>query len=239
MSFFGGIANAISSGINAVCSLGSSICTGLYKVGIYLGGAIGKGLESLSKFIMRMPEIDIIDVIDIISIIVSEIGEILGISEDDSTEEIGFKSLQADKKPEDFDSIEQYIAYLEKEIELDKIKFKEMSQEQKLTCNAIGSIIVAKGISENKGIEVGVDFLVEAAKQKMQPREAEIYIDRFKENNLELKLSDYLKCNLPLEEVRRIDPVVKGVIKELNPMFTEEEIDTKLDDMTNKSLENE
>ena len=239
MSLWSSLGSAISSGISAVCSLGSSLCSGLSKVGSYLGGAIGRGLEGLGKFFIRMPEVSIIDVIEVIAIIVTEIGKILGLDEEDSTEEIGFKALDADKKPENFDSIEQYIKYLKEEIELDKEKFNEMSQEQKLACNAIGSIIIAKGISENKGIEIGPDFLVEAAKQKMEPREAEIYIDRFKENNLELKLTDYLKCDLPIEEMKRIDPVVKDVIKELNPKFTEEQIGNKLDDMTNRSLEDE
>ena len=112
-----------------------------------------------------------------------------------------------------------------------------MSKEEKLTCSAVGSTVLAKGISEKKGIEVSTEFLVDVAKLDLKAKEVESYIDNFKANNLELNLGDYLKGNLSASENIKIRPVVIDTIKELNPNLSDKEVKEKLGDMKDLSLE--
>lgn len=218
--------------------LGSAICSGLSTVATKLGGVLAGAIQSFSKIIAKLPEIDIIKIIDIVSVIVKGIAEILGlITEEDTTEELGAKAQEAEMKPDDFDSIEEYIEYLKNEIKLDNEKFNNMSNEERLTCSAIGSTILAKGISEKKGIEVSIEFLVDMAKLNMKSKEVEKYIDNFKSNDLDLNLGDYLKGDLSASENIKIRPVVINTIKELNPDLSDQEVKEKLGDMREISLE--
>lgn len=236
MALFGSI---VSTVISAACSVGSAICSGLSKAASTIGGFVSGSLESLSKIIAKIPEIDIIEkTIEVIGNIVKGISETLGlIDKEDTPEELGAKAFQAEEKPEDFDSVEKYIEYLKNEVELDKEKFDNMSKEEKLTCSAVGSTVLAKGISEKKGIEVSTEFLVDVAKLDLKAKEVESYIDNFKANNLELNLGDYLKGNLSASENIKIRPVVIDTIKELNPNLSDKEVKEKLGDMKDLSLE--
>ena len=235
MGFF----SAISTGIGTIASLGSSICSGLAIASSKLGGVIGCALGGFSKMIAMIPDPETIELtIKIISAVVKGIGEALGlINNKEEVEELGAKALQAEEKPEDFDSIEEYIEYLKNEVELDQEKFNNISKEEKLTCSAIGSTILAKGISEKKGIDVSIEFLADIGKLNLKAKEVEAYIDNFKSNSLDLNLGDYLKGNLTASENLNIRPIVLDTIKELNPTFSDKESKEKLGEM--KMLLNE
>lgn len=220
----------------AVCSVGSAIVGALSSAASFIGGAIGSGLSTLSNIvnIALNPK----ELIQTIANIVVTIAEVLGIiKKEESVEELGAKALETDKKPEDFDSIEEYIDHLRNEISIDKAKLESMSESDRLTCTAVGSIILAKGISEKKGIEVDTDFLAEVAKMKMEAKEVEAYIDNFKAKDLELRLTDYLNGKLSVSENLEIKSVLKDTIQQLNPEMSKVQIDDKILEMKQISLE--
>lgn len=211
-------------------SVGSTIASALSSAASFIGGVIGPGLSKLSN-ILEITE-KVMEIIEGVSNIVETIGKILGlIDKEETAQELGAKALESDKKADDFDSVEDYICYLRNEVSLDMQKFETMNDTDKLTCASVGSVILAKGISEKKEIEVDIDFLVDVANLKMQAKEVEAYIDNFKEKDLELNLGDYLRGELPIPENLKIKPVIKETLSQLNPDLSESQIDDKIFEM--------
>lgn len=236
----------LGGAVSAVCSVGRSICSGvasfastISEVAKGVAPVIVEGLKEITKVLaeIKIPEV-IVTTVEIIAEVVEFIGKKLGlIDEENTAEELGFKAQEADKKPDDFDSIEEYIEYLRDEIEIDREKFDNLKDEEKLSCSAIGSTILAKGISEKKGVELSGEFLAEVAKQKMKGEEVDKYIDNFKKNGLKMDLmKDYLRCELSPEEDKKVGTIFKETIKQLNPDFTQSDIEEKIDKMTEISL---
>lgn len=246
MGFFSAVASFASSAFSAVCSVGRAVCSAvsgfastLSSVAGSLGSIIGGGLKDLSIILSEVPLNEMIgEIIGVIADIVHDICVNLGIIEKEETpEEIGMKAQEAEKKPDDFDSIEEYINYLRDDIKLDKEKFENLTDEERLSCSAIGSTILAKGISEKKGIDLSSEFLVEVAKHKMKGEEVEAFIDNFKKNDLKMdSMKEYLRCDLSPEENEKVDVVVKETLKDINPQMSDEELDEKLEEMSEISL---
>lgn len=246
MGFFSAVGGAISGAISAVCSVGRAVCSGVSTF-VSSIAEVAKGIapiicDGLKEIVNVIAEIKMPEIIEIVIETIAEIVEVIGkkiglIEEEDTAEELGFKAQDAERKPDDFESVEEYIDYLRNEIKIDREKFDNLKDEDKLTCNAIGSTILAKGISEKKGVELSGEFLVEVAKQKMKGEEVNAFIDNFKKNDLKMdSMKDYLKCELSPEENSKVDSVFKETLKELNPNFTQSDIEAKLDEMTETSL---
>ena len=113
-----------------------------------LSGVLDKILKILSKI---TPEL-----IKEVTSLISSVAELLGLKdEDDSSEEIGMKSEKADRKPEDFDSREEYINYLRDDVELDKYDREKLSNENlKEKYSAKGLDIEMGAINEKIGVKL-------------------------------------------------------------------------------------
>ncbi|WP_414698497.1 hypothetical protein [Peptacetobacter sp. AB845] len=227
MSFLGAVCSVVMSGASAVCSC-------IASVGAKLGGIVGGAISKLGEIISKIPDLgigEVINIVDTVSKIVEVVSKLLGISTNDNTEELGAKALECDKKPDDFDTVGEYIKYVENEIELDKEKFNSMSKEEKAVCSAVGAGILLSGISENKKVDVEMDFIVEAAKQGFSAKEINDLIDKFKEHGVALNLSKYLKGELTSSENKEFTPVLKEYLKEVNPDLDEDGIEQRIDEM--------
>ena len=98
-----------------------------------LTGVLDKIFKILSKI---TPEL-----IKGVTELISSVAELLGLkNKDDSSEELGLKSEIADRKPEDFDSREEYVSYLRDDIELDKY------DREKLNDESLKEKYIAKGL---------------------------------------------------------------------------------------------
>lgn len=111
-------------------------------------------LEKLAEAIDKAAEI-IVDVLFLFNI------------KCDSATEMGFKVEQAEKAMSDFESVENYINYLHDEIELDKIKFDSLSNEEKMAYEACGMAVGAEAIAEKIGVDISPDFIMLMSKIKV------------------------------------------------------------------------
>ena len=85
-------------------------------------GTLDKILKILSKI---TPEL-----VKEVKELISSVAELLGLKdEDESSEELGLKSEKANRKPEDFDSREDYMSYLRDNVELDKYDKEKLKDE--------------------------------------------------------------------------------------------------------------
>lgn len=137
--------SAIGSVCSALCSAVSSVCSSI-------GGAIMGGIGSLAPVISPWLSIAVA-VISVLAEIFTEKPK------EEKPEELGMKAEQADKKPEDFDSINDYIEYLRQEIKVDAAKLENLSEEERMKYQAVGLGLYVKNIEEKQGMKLDPAFL--------------------------------------------------------------------------------
>ena len=140
-----GLFSAIGSVCSALCSAVSSVCSSI-------GGAIMGGIGSLAPVISPWLSIAVA-VISVLAEIFTEKPK------EEEPEELGMKAEQADKKPEDFDSINDYIEYLRQEIKVDDAKLENLSEEERMKYQAVGLGLYVKNIEEKQGMKLDPAFL--------------------------------------------------------------------------------
>lgn len=141
----GWFSSAIGSVCSAVCSAVSSVCSSI-------GGAIMGGIGSLAPVISPWLSVAVA-VISVLAEIFTEKPK------EEKPEELGMKAEQADKKPEDFDSINDYIEYLRQEIKVDAAKLENLSEEERMKYQAVGLGLYVKNIEEKQGMKIDPAFL--------------------------------------------------------------------------------
>ena len=101
--------------------------------------------------------------VDTAADIMGDVLHVLGINSDPA-DVMGAKIVQADKKSDEFDTIQAYIEYLKNEVELDKEKFDALSTEEKVAYGIVGMAVEANAIGEKLGVEISADVVEMAAK---------------------------------------------------------------------------
>ena len=174
-----------------------------------LSGVLDKILKILSKI---TPEL-----IKEVTSLISSVAELLGLKdEDDSSEEIGMKSEKADRKPEDFDSREEYISYLRDDVELDEYdreKLNNVSLKEKYS--AKGLDIEMGAINEKIGVKLGLEDYVMMAKAGINKvQDFMTIVDTFKEKGVEPLINEAIERLIPMKEgATVIDTLKEGVNK--------------------------
>lgn len=246
-SFLGGacraIGSALSSGISRVCSL----------IG---GSALGSALSSaVSRFVgvvaTPFPALEIAKVIVTVAQIIVKVAEALGLkeTEKDEPEELAYKAEKSDKKPDDFDSTEEYIRHLQDDIELseeDKKKLEEMDEDELSAYRATGTYIYTKGINEKLGFDtegmkhpelVGLtaELIADLVKlaEALTPQEFVAYSKGIRDAGMTLTdLADYLHGRSgDISTAKKVQDVIVGAMKEMKPEITQEDINRKLYEM--------
>ena len=174
-----------------------------------LSGVLDKILKILSKI---TPEL-----IKEVTSLISSVAELLGLKdEDDSSEEIGMKSEKADRKPEDFDSREEYISYLRDDVELDKYDREKLSDENlKEKYSAKGLDIEVGAINEKIGVNLGIEDYIMLAKAGINKvQDFMTIVDTFKEKGVEPLINEAIERLIPMKEgATVIDTLKEGVNK--------------------------
>ena len=91
---------------------------------------------------------------------------------EEKPEEIGMKAEQADKKPEDFDSVSDYLEYLRNEVKLDPAKVEKLTPEERQKYQLVGLGLYIKDIEEKSGLKLDPDFVKAIPNLKNQGYEA-------------------------------------------------------------------
>ena len=163
--------------------------------------------------------------------IIDGVAKAAGIIEPDQhAEDIGDRAMRADKKPEDFDSINGYIDYLKKDIEgHTQAELESLPPEERLARKAVGCTVLSKAISEKKSLDIPYDFWETAVKAGLTALEIDTFLTKFKASGLEPEdFNKYLKKGLEFSKARKFDNAMVTAYKELEPEMTEEEITEKI-----------
>ncbi len=239
-AFISGVGSVLSAAASAFCSGVSSVCSAI-------GGALFSGVGGVASIVtgivgtaVGIPQI--ISIVGAVGSIVSGIAQWLGMKEpEEKPEELGMKAEESERKPEEFDSTEAYISYLRKEVEIDQMKVKSLSNEDRARYAAIGTGLYIKGIEEKYDIEAPGEFWRTVADLHMKGDEVRKYIEAFKEKGIgSMKdMSDYIKGK-PLEsgtEPREVSGAIMDGLKEIYPEISDKELMEKFTSLTMPSAE--
>ena len=234
--FFTGVGSALSEGLSTVLEGVSG-----------LAREIGNGIKSLCDKIgseelaligciaiaILIPGFGLPEILTLIQI-VAEVAKILGVnSGEDSSEELGMKTEVADKKPEDFESTEAYIKYLNDEVKLEDGALENLSEIDKAKYGAMGAALNIKAIEEKYDVSLSPDFLRDVTIMKLSSEEIAQFIDTFKEKDITKmqEMTDYLR-EKPIEEERgKVSDSMIEALSQLYPECSENEIEEKLVEM--------
>lgn len=238
MGLFSAIGGAIKSVCSAVCSCVGKVCSAVGGALSNIGRAASGFVEKLSTIAPPLfPKLDLPMIIEAIGKVIGKIAEFLGIKEPekDEPEDLGMKAEQAEKKPEDFDSTEEYIKYLHNEVKVDGTKKKELTTEQRAAYTAIGSQLYLNAAKEKLGVDdISPEILVDAAKLKMNAGEIVEYIKQMKNVGLgdQKAMSDYLRGKAEnVETAGKVRDSMTAALKEINPEMSDDDIADKICDM--------
>lgn len=233
-SFISTVGSAIVSGISSICStIGGALKTAAVNICNFAQTAIEKGKE-------LFPQLSPFQVIlDVVGGIVSKIAELLGIKKEneDEPEVLGMKAEESDMKPEDFDSTQDYINYLHEKVEVDEVKRKELTPEQRAAYSSIGSSLYLDASAEKLGLEKGdltAGFILDCAKVKMEADEIVAIINKLKEIGLKPQnVSEYLHNSKEAEFENKIktQSAMMEAFKEIEPQMTDDQIAEKISEM--------
>jgi len=212
MGFWSSVGSAISSACSAVSNAVSSI---------------GKGLSKMAGGLLNLNP----TIVNIVIAVVQIIAQLLGVTkEDELPEELGDKALRADKKPEDFDTTEEYIEYLREEVDFDKEEFDKLSDEEKLARSAIGTAISMKGINEKKDMDISLTTWATMAKlydkDLLNKDNLDDFLDEFKENQTEL--NGYVNKEIKGAKGIEVAGKMAEAYQKLEPELSADEINDKV-----------
>lgn len=212
---------------SGVCSVVSSVCSVIRSVASNIGNSVVKSATSIASLGVSLAA----KVTDAIR----SVGVSLGIIRpEDSLEELGEKAILSEKKPEDFDSINEYIDHLNNNVPFDKDKFDRLDEKELLARSSIGASITLKGINEKLDTVVTPEFMATVASQELETKEIVSTIKAYKENDLKLEDYDlYLNDELTLDETTKHSSALVEAYQKLEPELSIEEIENKVMGLSN------
>ena len=202
-----GACSVIGSAVSSIGSAVASVATTIASLGVELAGKVGEGIKAVAISLgILKPE--------------------------ENLEELGEKAMLSDKKPEDFDSINEYIDHLRQNVTVDKEKFEKLDDKELLARSAIGASITLKGINEKLDTAITPEFMAEVAKQELAADQIVGTIKAYKENDL--KTGDYglyLNDELSIDESDKHSSALVSAYQKLEPELTTEQIEDKVMDL--------
>lgn len=166
-----------------------AIVAAISKVATTIGPMIAKYapilLETLGKNLPRA-----IQTIEGVSLVANVLRP------NEHVEDLGAKAMAADKAPEDFTRINDYIDYLRNEVEVDSQALSQDPIDSTIR-NAIGATIALKGVGEMMGTEISLPFLKTISQLGLEPKLILTIVKTYAQSGLntddvELYLTDQL-----------------------------------------------
>jgi hypothetical protein len=216
MGFFSSLGNAISS----VVSSAVSVVSNAVKT---IGNAV---VETAEKFLDMG-----IEKLEKVGKVIEKIAKVLGIIKpEEKVEDIGDRAMRSDKKPEDFDSTNDYIEYLRENIRAaSKEELEARPLEERLARRSVGNALLSKAIGEKKSFEIPVEFWKETVSLGLDAKEIDTFLTKFQNAGIApSEFLKYLKRELDLKEESKIDSALVDAYKELEPEADIKEIEEKV-----------
>ncbi|MCQ2281238.1 MAG: hypothetical protein MJZ99_01220 [Bacteroidales bacterium] len=215
-----GLFSTLFSGISAVIN---AVGIAVAKVATGLSGALSASVE-LAKVVFDGISRTVVDVAKVL--VSAPIPDDLGV--------LGAKVIQENTRPiEAGESMEDYFNYLHNEVELDREKYAQLSEQEKLDCKSIGIGMVTESVSEKTDVTISSDFLLNMQKMDLSGAQMLNYLKGFSNAGFESMdtMTKFLKGNLPDGKMSEIFNIIVDAEKKINSNISEKEVFNKILDM--------
>ena len=214
-----GLLSAIGGAIAGVCS----------AIGGALGGALGATATAIAWLVGGPAFVAVVGVI-------SAVSSFLGLTnKDEKQEELGAKATFTDKKPDDFDSYQNYINHLSNDVKLTPDVKERLKNDEsfKTECASLGASLQWYGINEKIGIDMDIPSFAKLVQAGVQtPEQFKTIADTFKAKEVNPKISDAMEYRLPMKEKAEVmDTLKEGVDKVENSKEIWDKLDKMLEDI--------
>lgn len=233
---FSGIGDALSSGLSMVLEGVSGVAR-----------VIGDGIKSLCESVgseglaligciaiaILVPGFGVPELLALIQC-VAEVAKILGVDTgEDSPEELGMKTEIAEKKPEDFDRIQEYIKYLNNDVELEEGATENLTDVEKAKYGAMGAALNIRALEEKYDINLSPDFLRDITIMKLSSQEVASFIEDFKDKGIDKmqEMTDYLRDKSTEMDKSVISGSMLETMSKLYPELSSDELEIRLSEM--------
>lgn len=227
--------------LTIVPAVAGMVGLGIEKICENIGGTLFTGLKGISKFGLcivglckTLPEV--IKTVREVADSVKTIAEAIKIKENEGPEELGMKAERSDKKPEEFDSTEDYIKYLRDQVEVQRGQFKNLKEEERIVYEVIGTGLYVKGIEEKYGISATGEFWKVVADLHLKGDDVRRFIETFKKNDISnmSDMSDYIKGKSAASgtEPNRISDSILESLRMIYPGISEDELYDKFNELS-------
>lgn len=229
--------------IGAIAGKITDVCVGI-------GAAIAPYkpmIENAVKFIMEeAPEliknIDLnplelgIKAVNLVTSFIAEAAKALGIENTDNAVELGLKAQYAEKMPGDFHSWQDYISYLNKNVELPEGEVEKLSDIQVAGYQLAGSALILGALNEKFDLVDGFtfDMFVVASKISVTVGEFVSIVKGIIDGDLDLDaFVKYFRndADMNIDDKKKAQEVIVDAVKDNNPDMTFDEVYDRIYEM--------
>lgn len=182
---------------------------------------------TISALIAKIPEKYLPEIVAKIAEILIEIGKEILLCKD-SMDELGYKAINAEKKPEDFSNKTDYLKYLNDSCQFNKADFNSLPENKKLELKIAGTFIYSAALNEHLGIVISPATLLAFSAMSLEPKNVIDVCDKLISIGQESTniIDNALKGTGSEAEIERGLNILKDVL------FSQDtDADKKLDDM--------
>lgn len=202
--------------------LWSSLWSGVSKVFSPVVNAVSSVLQNSELMQKLLPVLGLVipppwDVVAVIAVQVLS----AAMGKPENPEELGWQMNEADKKPEDFDSFDEYKEYLNENYPFDKDAFDAQTDEQKAACRYVGMAGTMEELKESKGFEINATSLGALAGAASALGWSNDTMKTFAQGMLNTlggpgfnMLADYARGNLGAEDMGKVEKGVDNGLSE-------------------------
>ncbi|HDZ9207581.1 TPA: hypothetical protein RUZ11_003425 [Vibrio cholerae] len=137
----------------------------------------------------------------------------------EQVEELGAKAMAADKTPEDFARINDYIDYLRNEVEVDSQALSQDPLDSTIR-HAIGAAIALKGVGEIVGTEISLPFLKTISQLGLEPQLILTIVQAYAQSGLSAdEVGQYLNDQLSIAQSQQHSEVLVTAYQIADPQL--------------------
>ena len=200
----------------------SDLCSGVSKALSPVVNAVSNVLQNSELMQKLLPVLGLVipppwDVVAVIAVQVLS----AAMGKPENPEELGWQMNEADKKPEDFNSFDEYREYLNENYPFDKDAFDAQTDEQKAACRYVGMAGTMEELKESKGFEINATSLGALAGAALTLGWSNDTMKTFAQGMLNTlggpgfnMLADYARGNLGAEDMSKVEKGVDNGLSE-------------------------
>lgn len=192
-----------------------------------LAAALPTIAPAISAFIAKIPPTLLPELIAKVAEILIAIGKEIFLCKD-SVDELGYKAVHAEKKPEDFSTKTAFVRYLNDNVAFDQVAYDALSESKKLELKVAGTLIYSMALNEHLGVAMSPATLVAFSAMNIEPKSVLAICDKLA--SIGEKTTELI--DKTMEGTGSIEDIDKGLAILKNVLFgTGDDADRRLDDM--------